>query len=276
MPTDNRRIAGKKFNAINPSQAPEPTDYSIYPHMDGIRTSAQWRLADYDGRGALDDEQLTDLARRFDLRDDPLQQLSIEVGNSLDISSHVVLVEVRRDRTIKQAETSLKRALRWAERETGRDMIRDALEPLEPAFAKNEAEATVLQTAKDLANDDTTPMSELVAAVRRVLETPGCAADMSPRDKRKVWDKRREYVIQSCCYAWRDASRPLTYTTISDKSKTGQRHGPLIDFIQAVVGMVTVPSTELSGETIRKDIDRFREILKDPEGILGEPDFGPS
>ena len=275
MPPDTRRAKARTpANVTVSDQARGTNDYSIYPHMDALRSSAPWRLADYDESGALSDEDLSGLARRFDLPPGIPQQLSVEVGNCLDVGSHVVLVEVTRAEAIQRAERLLKRALPWARRAKGRAIIRDALAPLEPAFASDEAEAAVLRSAKERANDEVTPISELVAAGKRVLETPGCAADMSPRDHRRVWDKRREYVVQSCCYAWRDAGRSLTYTTVSDKSKIGQRHGPLIEFIQAVVGMVTQSPSELSGETIRKDIDRFRELLKDPDGTLGEPEFG--
>ncbi len=266
-----KRNAAQSTTPISTSGS---NDYSIYPHMDGIRPSAPWRLADYDDRGALSDAVLSKLAQRFDLTEQILRQLSIEVGNSLDTGSHLVLVAVSRDRAIKRAETSLKVALRWANHETGSAHIREALLPLEAAFAQDATQAAVLCTAKDHSNDDDCSMADLVAAVQRVLHTPGCAADMSPCDKRRVWDKRREYVVQSCCYAWQDAGHPITYTTVSDGSKRDQRHGPLIDLIQMVVGMVTNPSSHLSGETIRKDIDRFKAHLKDPDGIRGEPDSG--
>lgn len=54
---------------------------------------------------------------------------------------------------------------------------------------------------------------------------------------------------------------PLTYTAYSDGRPGGQRQGPLVNFIQAVVKMITEPGQNLSGETIRVDIDDFRGKL---------------
>ncbi|WP_026758873.1 hypothetical protein [Sediminimonas qiaohouensis] len=84
-----------------------------------------------------------------------------------------------------------------------------------------------------------------------------------PLDKRKVADDRRLSVVESCCYIWLDAGRKLTFTTRADKLKPEQqREGELIRFIQTAVSMVTTPTCEVSGETLRRDIELTRRRFR--------------
>jgi len=71
---------------------------------------------------------------------------------------------------------------------------------------------------------------------------------------------RREYVVRSCCYVWEDAGRKVTYTTVSHEPGEPQRRGELVEFVNAVVPLVTDPPTTLSVETIRRDIDLFKKL----------------
>lgn len=86
----------------------------------------------------------------------------------------------------------------------------------------------------------------------------GTEVQVEPHDKRKVQDVRRVAVIESCCYIWLDAGRRLTFTTCSERLNPDQRSGPLITFIQTVIGMVTAPSCKISGETLRRDIEKVK------------------
>lgn len=81
---------------------------------------------------------------------------------------------------------------------------------------------------------------------------------VQPRDKRKARDERRIKVVESCCYIWLDANRPLTITTRDVKSNKDKRSGPLVELIKSVIEMVTINSTEISGETLRRDIELVR------------------
>jgi hypothetical protein len=84
-----------------------------------------------------------------------------------------------------------------------------------------------------------------------------------PLDKRQVADDRRLSVVESCCYIWLDAGRKLTFTTRADKLKPEQqREGELIRFIQTAVSMVTTPTCNVSGETLRRDIERIRRRFR--------------
>jgi len=256
-----------------PPTAPE--DSSIYLSMDGIRASAPWRIAAYGDDGALSEADLKALAERFDLPEPVLQRLSRELGYCLDEGSEVTLVEINKRVAIERAVTNLETAAGKARRvEAELQAIERTLAPLSDYFAENRADADLLASAKARARQLREAASELYEAIDRVTRTPGAAADMAPRDKRKVWDKRRQYVVETCCHAWRDAGRPLTYTTRADIPEPDRRRGALVAFIQAVVARVTDPPSPLSGETLRKDIDRFKARLAAPDPLSVPPEKG--
>ncbi len=240
-------------------------DYSVYPHMDGIKYSMSWKLGSYGERGALSDDMIESLAERFDLPTKLVRELSVLLGNCLNNDEDIAinLTEVRRSQAIERGQKHLKTLLREAKRGTiTAQELRNALGSLSTYFASTPEDADLLpqllkklETAKTLAQD-------VMDDIRRIIETPGAVAEMSPRDKRFSRDKRRQYIVESCCYTWKDAGRPLTYTTYSDGRPGGQRQGPLVNFIQAAVRIITEPEQILSGETIRVDIDNFRDKLE--------------
>lgn len=256
-------------------QSAEPEDFSIYLSMDGIRASAPWRIAAYGDDGALSEADLKALAERFDLPEPVLQRMSRELGYCLDEESEVTLVEVNKriavDRAVPDLETAAGKVRRV---EADLRAIEAILAPLSHYFAENKADANLLASAQARAGQLREAASELYKAIDRVTRTPGAAADMAPRDKRKVWDKRRQYVVETCCHAWRDAGRALTYSTRADTPDPDRRRGALVEFIQAIVAKVTDPPRELSGETLRKDIDRFKARLAQPDPVSVPPETG--
>ena len=94
------------------------------------------------------------------------------------------------------------------------------------------------------------------------IEDNGTSVPVQPLDKRQVQDERRLKVIESCCYIWLDAERPLTITTRPDNPTNEQREGELIRFIQTVVSMITKPKRKMSGETLRRDIECVRRRFR--------------
>lgn len=243
-------------------------DYSIYPHMDGIKCSMSWKLGSYGERGALSDDMIESLAERFDLPTKLVRELSVLLGNCLNNDDDIAinLTEVRRSQAIERGQKHLKTLLREAKRGTiTAQELRNALGTLSTYFASTPNDAELLPQMLDKLETATTFTQDINDDIRHIFETPGAAAEMSPRDKRFSRDKRRQYIVESCCYIWKDAGRPLTYTTYSDGRPGGQRQGPLITFIQSVVKMITEPGQILSGETIRVDIDDFRDRLEREE-----------
>lgn len=247
---------------------------TLYLHTEGIRTSARWRLADYDEKGALSEENLATLAKQFALPQPILQTLSREIGNCLDTESMVNLTPVRGDVAIERANKALEETARLAKRvEHDLAAMGRLLAPLSDAFVSNDKEKGVLASAKKRAKAAHKAASGLHDAIDRVIRLPGSAADTSPTDKRNISDGRRRGVVDTCCYAWHDAGRPVTYTTNSEGARD-RRGGRLIEFIQAVVRMVTDPPSRLSGETIRKDIDRWQPDDAKLDEVLIPPQEG--
>lgn len=90
--------------------------------------------------------------------------------------------------------------------------------------------------------------SNLSAAIRR-------GARFSVRGEvnaRRRVDFRRSMVCNLAFKAWSDAGRHLG---VSDQG--AGKTGPLIRFVNSVVSAVTDPASELSGETIRKDLKKY-------------------
>lgn len=250
-------------------------DYSIWPSEDGIRQSAPWRLGSYGDVGALSDSDKSDLAERFGLEASLVETLSQELGYCLDIEAEINLVEVKRSKAIERANGDLVKALRQVEKiDAAARKLSKLLDPLSDQFAESQEDKAVLRSAKEKAAELSSAVAAANDAINRVVTTPGAAAVMDPFNKVHVWDKRRQYVVETCCYAWKDAGRPLTFTTNDSAAKGKKREGPLVHLIQAVVARVTDPSRDLSPETIRKDIDRLKKKLAAPDPLRTPPDRG--
>lgn len=252
-----------------------PGDYSIWLSMDGIRLSAPWRLRSYGDDGALSESDLSELAERFDLPTSLLETLSRQLGYCLDTDSEVNLVEVKRSKAIERANQELARALKLLEEiEVAAMEMATLLEPLSSKFTQNKKDSALLLAAKTKAKKVCASITATGDDIKLIMETPGAAAVMSPRNKVRVWDKRRQHVVETCCYAWQDAGRPVTLTTKPDEAGGKKRGGVLYDFIQAVVVKLTDPVKELPGETIRKDLDRFKDNQAKPDELTTPPDRG--
>lgn len=253
----------------------QPDDYSIWLSMDGIRLSAPWRLRSYGDDGALSESDLSELAERFDLPTSLLETLSQQLGYCLDTDSEVNLVEVKRSKAIERANQELARALKLLEKiEVATVELTTLLEPLSSKFTQSKKDAALLLAAKTKAKEVCASITATGDDIKLIMETPGAAAVMSPRNKVRVWDKRRQHVVETCCYAWQDAGRPVTLTTKSDEVGGKKRGGVLYDFIQAIVVKLTDPVRDLPGETIRKDLDRFKDNQAKPDELTTPPDRG--
>ncbi|WP_170791759.1 hypothetical protein [Ruegeria lacuscaerulensis] len=95
-------------------------DYSVYPHMDGIKCSMSWKLGSYGERGALSDDMIGSLAERFGLPTKLVRELSVLLGNCLNNDDDIAinLTEVRRSQAIVRGQKHLKTLLREAKRGT--------------------------------------------------------------------------------------------------------------------------------------------------------------
>lgn len=256
--------------------SPDATgDYSIWLSVDGINTSAPWRLGSYGDDGALSDSDVSELAERFKLSATLLQTLSQQLGYCLDVDSEVNLVRIKRSKAIERADKELAKAAKVAkELQVAAAKLTMLLTPLSGQFAQSKEDTALLLAAKVQSDEVSKKVAAAITALQTVRDTPGAAAVMSPFNKVYVWDKRRQYVVENCASIWREAGRPVTLTTKHDAKAGKKRMGQLYDFIQAVVVKLTEPPRELSGETIRKDLDRFKKDQAKPDELTTPPDRG--
>lgn len=255
--------------------ADTPGDYSIWVSMDGIRPSVPWRLGSYGDDGALSDTDLSELAERFDLPSDLLRTLSQQLGYCLDVESEVNLVRVKRSKAIERASSDLEKALKLTETiEAAAKKLAALLEPLSTQFANSKEDAAMLPAARATAQELCSTIAATNDAIEAIRRTSGAAAVMTPFNKVHVWDMRRKHVVETCCHAWKEAKRSMTYTSNDDAPKGKKREGPLVDFIQAIVVRLSDPPKELSVETIKKDIDRLKKSMAKRDELTTPPDQG--
>lgn len=265
----------KAQKSPNKRSSVQSGDYSIFVQIDGIKSSAPWRINSYEDDGALSESDLLELAEQHTLPSSILVPLSQNLGYCLDTESMVGPVRINRAVALERAQEPLQEAARLARRvESDIKKISTYLEGLSDHFKQQKEDALILRSAKSHVEALLQTSVGLEIAIDGVIKTPGSAAVMTPFNKTHVADGRRRHVIETCCYAWMEAGRSLTFTSQERTYGGTDRGGPLIDFLQAVVVKLTDPPTMLSGETIRKDIERLRKKLAEPDELTTPPDRG--
>jgi hypothetical protein len=240
------------------------SDQAVYLHFDGYDRGPPWPVADYGEQGIFTAEQQLEIASTHGLSPDLVSRLSLYVGNTLDTESMMNLNHVSRDKAEKVANADLRRAIRHARQDVRtRERLAKVLLGCSALFAETHAAAALLCHAQTLARDPECALTDLLKAADAVLACPGAAVILAPSDRRKVHDARREHIVRSCCYVWLDAERPLTYAM--DK---GRRQGPLFELIWMVMRLILSEGQRPSDDAIRRDIDRFRELVKRRPEIL--------
>lgn len=248
-----------------------PPDQSVYLHFDSYRESLSWPVADYEENIFFTAAQKDELISRFDLSPELVSDLSLYVGNTLDIDSVMNLTRVSRNKAVKAADEALRRAIKHARQDVRCwAKLVDILLACDALFAETRADAAVLCKAQSFARTPECTLTSLLEVADAVVARPGSAAILTPADSRKIYDGRREHIVRSCCYVWMDAGRPLTYTTRFDRLSKDQREGPLFDLIRTAFQMISPKGGHPSDETIRKDIDRFRLLIVRHPEILDE------
>lgn len=178
-------------------------DYSVYPHMDGIKCSMPWKLGSYGERGALSEDMIESLAERFDLPTNLVGELSVILGNCLNNDEDIAinLTEVRRSQAIERGQKHLKQLLRKAKQSSiSPQELRNSLGSLSTYFASTPEDADLLPQVLDNIETATTLTQDVIDDIRHILVTPGAVAEMSPRDKRFSRDKRLQYSRELLLY----------------------------------------------------------------------------
>ncbi|WP_299641412.1 hypothetical protein [uncultured Ruegeria sp.] len=78
---------------------------------------------------------------------------------------------------------------------------------------------------------------------------------LDAQDKQRTRDDRRSVVLWQIFEFWERIGRRVSYNT---DGVTSERRGPLVDFVNAVVPLLSNPPATISGETIRNEIRGWR------------------
>lgn len=249
-------------------------DYSIYVRVDRLnRTDLPFRIADYHEEGIFTDDQLHFLVERHGLNTDLVSELSVLVGNALDINSYVGFVRVSRSRVQRRLADALK-----GKRVRSIPML-DDVGMINQVFA-----ALTLPHFVPVAGDPPRkirmagPPDEIFGTGGRSLAIEGPPVPISleiarsvlvPDDRRTETDERRRAVVEQCCYIAQDAGWSISFTTDSTLPRN-QRTGRLIELIKDVIRLSTYPSIAPSGDTIVSDIELARDRMTDDAPSLIE------
>lgn len=236
-------------------------DLKIYVNDPNERSTAPWIICDYQEKGALTDTTKAQIIEQFKLNPALVEELSLLVGNSLDTETVVSFTRVSRKKAVKRGRESLDEAARLAKRlRTDHATIRTNISQLQTTFDAHAHAAPLLASLRDDLAAIQSVVGSLEKRIDELIKIENGVAKIEPDDKRKARDARREHVVRSCCYIWEDAGRPLSYTSKSSGPVHQRRGGPLVDLVQIVTRAVTDPPSELPPETIRRDIDKFKEL----------------
>lgn len=248
-------------------------DYSIYPSIDWINpTDFPFRIADYREQGIFTDDQLEFLVQQHGLTDDLARELSVLVGNALDINSYVSFVRISRSRVQRRLASALN-----GKRVRTTPML-DDVGVINQLFA-----ALSLPHFVPVDGDHpgkirmAGPPHEIWGAGGRSLVIAGPRLPISleiaqlvlvPDDRRTEADERRRLVVEQCCHIAKDAGWSLSFTTDPTLPKN-QRTGRLVELIKDVIRLATDPPMDLSGDTIVSDIELARlRMSPDDPGLL--------
>ncbi|NOD49264.1 MULTISPECIES: hypothetical protein [unclassified Ruegeria] len=219
------------------------------------KTSVNWNVQNYDRQGALSEVMRTDLTIRFDIEECELDNLSNKLAFALapDTARQSIVTIVRQmEKGPEQLETVLQ-DLRRAEH---------YLKRASQGFSN-------LRIDYPKAGHGTDDPNRLLhglfdGAVTTVEEIDHCltrsagkysARTLDVPDKRRTRDERRTIVLRQIFELWERIGRRVSYST---DGVTSERRGPLVDFVNAVVPLLSNPPATISGETIRNEMREWR------------------
>ena len=233
------------------------------PMPDAKRTALKWRFSDNGDPVTLSERDIEELVAKHGLPVRKVRELSRCISNCLHPDTFVCPVEIKRSVALKRAEDRIEEAIRKAKRGNVAGSCK-LIVPLSDQFGSEKSRSKTLDKAKCLCAADRPDAKAYLAALTKLQNSPGAAFDLSPLDRRKIWDDRRKHVVWECCYFWEECGRKVTYMPVDN----GSAGGPLIDLIQDVIGRLTSMRVAPSPETIRRDIKLFRK--PDPTVYRGE------
>ena len=220
-----------------------------------------WNVKDYGSAHPLDEDQLRYLASEFKLPRERLDEMGSGLAFALNprtAQRDLLLPRAAEKRGREEFEKAVTE-IAQAEKKLARAIQR--LEMIDISVSDDFAKLAMRGASyiRELEK-----MHTMIGAYRLILMVKVERRGATPTlrgiaDKRLLRDHRRRILCNTVLRMWVDSGRDLTITT---DNRTSERSGVLIDFTNAVVGMVTTPATRINGETLRVEIECFKTNLQ--------------
>jgi hypothetical protein len=217
-----------------------------------------WRLHDRkpSSEGALSQSQMSHLCSSHILDPKAVGELSRKLDSALSRTLNLSQPELllsKLDRGSKQLDSVIS-DLRSAE-----DRLANTSETLQNLSFKNPYGHIGMPNPSIRHLKALAKCREALSSIRSFVEVAKreqWAVYAGAPDKRRVRDVRRTMVCVAIFNFWEEAGRKLSYTT--DPIDRSRRGGPLIDFVNALVECITNPPSQISGDTIKTELEEFK------------------
>lgn len=222
------------------------------------KASLPWKTVSLKDADALSAEDVGDLAQRFGIELEKLEDLGLVLSSALDPEWTLHAIEVDEARDWKRAMRLFEDRIGAKDRAT-LDWI-DLEEVVSRLYVNREVYPKLWRDLfllrHEMLHSKDLSLEDKIRLVRDLLfRGKGKIVLPSPTDRRCVGDLRRSFVVDGIVGLWRSWGRDVTWKTDWD---TYDRGGPLIEFIVAVIERLTEPRTVVPNETIVKDLRAIR------------------
>ena len=253
--TENKRASSRETT----------DDYSIYLPSDWVRkTDMPFRIFDYREEGIFTDEEQGVLAEKHGLSAQHVKELSLLVGNALDVGNYATFIRISRSEVKRNLEKAFNGERLRA------DPLLDDIGVINQVFAALSLPYFVPmpEDSSDAVHMAGPPEAIWGTGTRDMaISGPHIPVTLNvahkvlvPDNRNEEYDSRRRFVVQQCCYVALDAGWPLSFTTDASLTRD-QRTGRLVELIKDVLRLVTAPPQLISGETIIGDIKIARSSI---------------
>ena len=244
-----------------PHEDAEDEEDLIFINAEPFVRSVPWRIGVSSPTGALTTAQIAELAGRFEIGIEGLKHLSWRLESVLEPRQHLNLVAVDSRKVRKQGNDRLTETLSRLGRAD--DLLEDSSRALQDLYIDRWSEPENAEALGHVMKRLGLVICRLAQAHCALEAIQRTASRMAPWDKRAIRDRRRGPVLDAIFKTWKDHGPSRSYTS---DPVTGERSGPLLDFVEAVTAYVTDPSTPVSQDTVVKEYGRWLRWQGDDEG----------
>lgn len=238
-------------------RAQDLLDDVVMIDADALHSHPRWRLDEYFLNDVLTNTEAEEICERFGFTLPQFSPLRLTLRRALDPSQVPNLVPIKASRARTRASDTMKAGIdnlmNAADHLT---QTADKMDPIYTGAAKDPEDGKKLDTWRKDLDRVLLDIETLHRQLRFLAPRADIALDVSPTDRRKISDNRRIMILTAIFRFWELTKGKPTITT---DPITNQRVGQLVDFSNAIVAKITLPSAILPGETIWRDLKGWRK-----------------